>query len=170
MTEKYPGLFHKVIKGNSYSLADNKSGDELTRILATGTFDILHPGHLYYLEQARKYGSELYVLVARDSTIEHKPKPIVPEKQRLEMVKALKVVDHALLGSEEDMFKPLEEVQPDIIVLGHDQVFDEKELEDKLQKRGFKTKVVRLGKPRQCPLCSSGRIIKRILERKRTEL
>ncbi|MDL5503512.1 MAG: adenylyltransferase/cytidyltransferase family protein, partial [Candidatus Methanoperedens sp.] len=51
----------------------------MVRVLATGTFDILHPGHLLYLSKARALGDELYVIVARDSMIKHKPKPIVPE-------------------------------------------------------------------------------------------
>jgi FAD synthetase len=63
----------------------------LTRVLATGTFDLLHPGHVYFLTQARALGDELFVIVARDSNVTHKPKPIIPEEQRLEMVNALKV-------------------------------------------------------------------------------
>ena len=79
----------------------------MTRILATGTFDLLHPGHVYFLTQARALGDELFVIVARDSNVTHKPKPIIPETQRLEMVSALGMVDKALLGSEKDMFEPL---------------------------------------------------------------
>ena len=71
----------------------------MVRVLATGTFDILHPGHLCYLSEARALGDELYVIVARDSMIKHKPKPIVPEAQRLAMVKGLRIVDKAMLGS-----------------------------------------------------------------------
>ncbi len=51
----------------------------MVRVLATGTFDILHPGHLRYLSEAKALGDELYVIVARDSMVKHKPKPIVPE-------------------------------------------------------------------------------------------
>ena len=59
------------------------------RIVATGTFDILHPGHLFYLEESKKLGDELFVIVARDANVKHKPRPIIPEDQRLAMVAAL---------------------------------------------------------------------------------
>ena len=67
----------------------------MRRVVATGTFDILHPGHVLYLSEARKLGDELYVIVARDSTIKHKRKPLIPEDQRRFMLRALTCVDHA---------------------------------------------------------------------------
>ncbi|MHC1574199.1 MAG: adenylyltransferase/cytidyltransferase family protein, partial [Candidatus Methanogasteraceae archaeon] len=96
----------------------NSISKDMTRVLATGTFDIPHPGHLFYLSQASALGDELYVIVARASMIKHKPKPILPDEHRLLMVQALKVVDHAVLGSENDIFEPLHEIMPDIIALG----------------------------------------------------
>jgi len=137
----------------------------MTRVLATGTFDLLHPGHLLYLSESRALGDELYVIVARDSTIKHKPKPIIPESQRLKMINALKIVDTAVLGSESDMFEPLKDIKPDIIALGYDQNFDIRKLEKELNEHGFQTKVVRIEKSKSCELCSSGKIIKRVLER-----
>jgi FAD synthetase len=142
-----------------------KKGDSMTRVLATGTFDLLHPGHLLYLSEARALGDELYVIVARDSMIKHKPKPIVPERQRLKMVNALKMVDSAILGSENDIFEPLKVIKPDIIAIGYDQGFDIQKLEKDLNEHGFHAKVVRIEKSKTCDLCSSGRIIKRVLER-----
>ncbi len=88
-----------------------ETGDLLTRVLATGTFDLLHPGHVYFLTQARAMGDELFVIVARDSNVRHKQKPIVPEVQRLEMIDALEMVNKALLGSEKDIFEPLKQDQ-----------------------------------------------------------
>jgi FAD synthetase len=137
----------------------------LTRILATGTFDILHPGHIYFLTQARALGDELFVIVARDSNVTHKPKPIVPEEQRLEMVNALEMVDKALLGSETDMFEPLKQIRPDIIALGYDQRFDSELLEKELTIRGIPASVVRIPFSKECPLCSTGAIIKEVLKR-----
>jgi FAD synthetase len=137
----------------------------LTRILATGTFDLLHPGHIYFLTQARALGDELFVIVARDSNVTHKPKPIVPEEQRLEMVNALGMVDKALLGSEKDMFEPLKQIRPDVIALGYDQRFDSELLEKELTKRGLPAHVVRVPLSKECPLCSTGAIIKEVLKR-----
>lgn len=137
----------------------------MTRVLATGTFDLLHPGHVYFLTQARALGDELYVIVARDSNVTHKPRPIIPEEQRLEMVNALEMVDQAVLGSETDMFEPLKQIRPDIITLGYDQNFDIDFLEKELIKRGLPAAVVRIRFSKECPLCSTGTIIKEVLKR-----
>lgn len=137
----------------------------LTRVLATGTFDLLHPGHLYFLEQAKALGDELYVIISRDVNVNHKPLPILPENQRLEMVAALKPVDAALLGSLTDYFEPLADICPDIIVLGFDQKFGEKELEKALHAKGFFPRVVRLP-AKEGIFCSSRAIAAEIFSRR----
>ena len=137
----------------------------MVRVLATGSFDILHPGHLLYLSKAKALGDELYVIVARNSMIKHKPKPVIPEEQRLAMVKALRIVDNAQLGSEKDIFEPLCQIKPDIIALGKNQFFDEKKLESELMDHSINAKVVRIQSFEQCELCSSAAIIKKIMER-----
>jgi FAD synthetase len=134
------------------------------RVLATGTFDLLHPGHLMYLEQSKALGDELVVIVARDANVRHKPRPIIPQEQRLLMVSALKMVDRAILGSESDMFSPIEELKPDIITLGYDQHFDVILLKEELATRGINVQVVRLEGHDPCPLCSSSMIVAKILE------
>jgi FAD synthetase len=137
------------------------------RVVATGTFDILHPGHLYYLEESRKLGDELFVIVARDANVKHKPRPILPEDQRLRMVRALKPVDHALLGDLHDMFRPIAEIRPDIITLGFNQHFDEERLRQGLRDRGLDADVVRIpGYPGS--LASSSKIVERILNTRGT--
>jgi len=136
----------------------------MTKVLATGTFEILHPGHLAYLKRAKELGDELIVIVARDSMIKHKRKPIIPEKQRLKMVQALKIVDKAILGSEKDIFEPVQEIKPDIIALGHDQRFDEDALTEELRKRGLMAEVMRIEHVNPGQLCGSGKIIKKIVD------
>ena len=116
----------------------------MTRVVATGTFDILHPGHVLYLCRARQLGDELWVIVSRESTVKHKRKPLIPEQQRLQMVQSLKCVDHAVLGSETDMFEPIVRIRPDIIVLGFNQHWDEDALKQQLAGRGIDAQVVRL--------------------------
>ena len=137
----------------------------MVKVLATGTFDILHPGHILFLSKARELGDELYVIVARESMVKHKPKPVIPEEQRLKMVNALKVVDNAVLGSEKNMFEPVMEIRPDIIALGYDQTFDILKLENELRELKINAKVVRISDSKTCPLCSTGKIIRKILER-----
>lgn len=140
-------------------------GDFLTRVLATGTFDLLHPGHLHYLAEARKLGDELYVIVARESMIQHKPKPVIPEDQRVTMVNSLEMVDKAIPGSEIDIYEPITDIKPDIIAIGYDQKFNMEGIEKKLRELGINAKVVRINKSSNCPLCSSGKIIDKILDR-----
>lgn len=136
--------------------------------MATGTFDIIHPGHGYYLEESKKLGgkdAKLVVVVARDSTVRSRKRvPIVNEKQRLEVVKMLKPVDEAYLGSNNDMFKIVEKLKPDIISIGPDQNFDLQKLEDELKKRNIPTKVVKVTGYLKSSLDSSCKIIRKIKE------
>lgn len=137
----------------------------MIRIMATGTFDILHPGHLLYLEKSRALGDELVVIVARDVNVKHKPKPIVPEEQRLKMVSALKMVDLAFLGSNRDIFLPVKQLKPDIITLGFDQHFDPATLQQQLASRGLGCRIVKIAAQDPCELCSSRRIISEVRKR-----
>ena len=134
------------------------------RIVATGTFDILHPGHLYYLSESRKLGDELWVIVARDGNVKYKPRPIVPEEQRRAMIAALRCVDHAVLGDKTDMFRPIEEIRPDIITIGFNQYFSEDKLKKELADRSLPAEVVRIGKYADGDLASSRKIVERIVE------
>ncbi|MGB8310056.1 MAG: adenylyltransferase/cytidyltransferase family protein [Methanoregula sp.] len=134
------------------------------RVVATGTFDILHPGHIFYLQESKKLGDELFVIVARDENVKHKPHPILPEEQRLAMIAALKPVDHAILGDHTDMFHPIKEIRPDIITIGFNQYFDEGKLRKELSDRDLHAKVVRIGKYADGDLASSRLIVERIIE------
>jgi len=136
------------------------------RIVATGTFDILHPGHLYYLEESKKLGDELFVIVARDANVKHKPHPIIPEDQRLAMVAALKPVDHAMLGDQKDMFLPIEKIRPDVITIGFNQMFDPETLSRQLAGRGLTPSIVRIGKFSGDDLCSSRLVVQRIIAKR----
>jgi FAD synthetase len=113
--------------------------------MASGVFDLIHLGHIHYLEEAKNLGDELIVVVARDSTVRReKHEPITPEEFRRDLVESLKSVDKAVLGGEGDMFEIVEELKPDIIALGFDQYHDAERIEAELKKRGLDIKVVRL--------------------------
>lgn len=119
----------------------------MVKVMATGTFDLLHMGHIYYLKEAKKLGDILVTVVARDSTVRKlKHEPVTPENMRLSIVKELKVVDYALLGNEKDMYETVKIVKPDIIALGYDQIHDEKQIRIELNNRNIKAKIVRLQK------------------------
>jgi FAD synthetase len=134
--------------------------------MATGTFDLIHPGHGYYLEESKKVGgndARLVVVVARDSTVRSRKRiPVVAEKQRLEVVKMMKPVDEACLGSEIDMFKVVEKIKPDIITIGSDQNYDITALKNELIKRDIDAKIVKIKGYKTSQLDSTCKIIKRI--------
>ena len=117
----------------------------MVKVMATGTFDLLHLGHIYYLKQAKKLGDKLVVVVATDKTVRRlKHEPVNPEEIRLNLIKELKVVDGAYLGHEDDMYEIVEEIKPDIIALGFDQIHDENYINSQLKKRKLNVKVIRL--------------------------
>ena len=139
----------------------------MVRVMATGVFDLLHPGHLFFLEEAKKLGDELVVVVARDATAKRlKHDPFVPETLRRQMVQALKPVDRAILGSPTDIYQTVVDVRPDIIALGYDQIFDEREVEAECARRGVPVRVVRLPELPHDHLATQ-RLVERILERGR---
>ena len=119
----------------------------MVKVMATGTFDLLHMGHIYYLREAKKLGDELAVVVACDSTVRKlKHEPVTPEKMRLEIIKELKIVDKAFLGYKDDMYEVVKEIKPDIIALGYDQIHNTEKIIQDLQKRNITAQVVRLPK------------------------
>ena len=133
--------------------------------MASGVFDIIHLGHLHYLEEARKLGDELVVVVATDATVRKmKHEPITPGNMRVELVASLKPVDMAVLGHEDDIYRTVEDLKPDIIALGYDQRFDEKELDAQLGKRGLGgIRIARISKM-DYDLNGTRKIIQRVID------
>ncbi|MBP1922367.1 FAD synthetase [Halorubrum alkaliphilum] len=141
----------------------------MTRVVAQGTFDLLHPGHVHYVEDAATYGDELHAIVARPSNVTHKPKPILDARQRRDMIAALDAVDEAHLGDPDDVFVPITRIDPDVIVLGFDQHHDEAEIAAALADRGIDCRVERASarEPRyDDELLSTGDIVDRVLSRR----
>jgi FAD synthetase len=99
-------------------------------VMAQGTFDILHPGHVHYLKESAKLGDELTVVISRDSRVKHRKDLVFDEDERKEMVQALKPVDEAVLGSETDIYETVEKVNPDVITLGYDQDHDREDVKE----------------------------------------
>ena len=110
----------------------------MTRVMASGVFDLIHPGHISYLEQAKSYGDELVVVVACDATVRTKKhEPITPEAMRERVVGALKPVDKVIVGGDGNIFDTVRFVKPDLIVLGFDQGFDLDALRSQLEEHGL---------------------------------
>jgi FAD synthetase len=141
-------------------------------VLASGVFDLLHLGHVKFLEEAKKTGgrnAELIVIVARDRTVEKRKgkKPIMPENQRRALLESLKVVDEAILGYEDfNMQKVIEKIKPDIIAIGHDshKTNMEQTVRNYITEKGSKIKIVKIGKFGEDELDSSSKIKQKIIE------
>lgn len=141
-----------------------------TLVLASGVFDLLHLGHVRFLEEAKKAGgknAELVVIVARDSTVESRKgkKPIMSEDQRRALVESLKVVDEAILGYENfSLDQVVDKIKPDIIAMGYDQKDMTRAVEKAIAKKGLQIKIVRVGKFGEDELNSSSEIKRKIIE------
>jgi len=119
------------------------------RVLATGVFDILHPGHIHFLRAAKELGDELFVVVANDETVKRmKGDSVLSSEVRAKLISELKPVDEAVIGRSGDMLDiVVEDLKPNVVALGYDQrLFCTSELEEKLRERGLEAKVVRLPK------------------------
>ena len=139
-------------------------------VLASGTFDLLHLGHVRFLEEAKKAGgkdAKLIVIVARDSTVKERKgkKPIMPEDQRRALVESLKVVNEAILGMEDfSIGKVIAQLEPDVIAVGHDQDGIEKEVLKAIEKEKRAIEVTKIGRFGKRELDSSSKIVGKIIE------
>ena len=129
-------------------------------VLAGGVFDIIHPGHIHTLNAAKALGGVLVVAIATDKTAEKMKKrsPLHNQELRRELVSCLSMVDKAIVGHEDDIFQTVKEVKPNIIVLGYDQVHQEKFISDGCKRINLNVEIVRLESP--VPHLSSSEIEK----------
>jgi FAD synthetase len=142
-------------------------------VLASGVFDLLHLGHVRFLEEAKKAGgkdAELVVIVARDSTVEKRKgaRPVMPENQRRAVVESLKVVGRAVLGYEGfDIGEAIQRIKPDVIALGYDSDSNsiEQSVRSYLKEKSLRIKVAKIGHFGEDELDSSSKIKQKIVER-----
>ena len=140
-------------------------------VLASGVFDLLHFGHVWFLEEAKRAGgkdAKLIVIIARDSTVEKTKgrKPIMSEDQRRALVVSLKVVDEAVLGYKDlDIGEVIGKIKPDLIALGYDQADIENSVKSYVAKNKVPVEVVRIGKFAENALDSSSKIKQKIIDK-----
>lgn len=138
---------------------------EKPKVLIGGVFELIHPGHLHLIKEAKKLG-KVVVIVARDKTVRKfkKREPIIPEAQRLEVIRNLKYVDEAYLGDENfNIEKVINEIKPDIIMLGPDQNYLKDKINKILKEKKYSVKVIQLKKRFDYyPLTSTSSIIEKV--------
>jgi FAD synthetase len=151
-------------------MASKKGAKKRKIVLASGVFDLLHLGHVRFLEEAKKAGgrnAELVVIIARDSTVVKRKgaKPIMPEDQRCALVASLRVVDCAMLGYEDfDVKEVIDKIKPDVIAFGYDQNGMRDAIRKYMREKELKLKIVRIGKFGEEILASSSKIKQKIVE------
>lgn len=119
----------------------------MKKVMVFGAFDGFHPGHLDFFEQAKQYGDKLIVSVGTDLNVEKikGKKPLFSQKERLRLVDSCRIVDRAVLGSEDNFFESIKSYEPDVICLGYDQWAKEEDVKAGLVNVGLiKTEVYRL--------------------------
>ena len=129
-------------------------------VLAGGVFDIIHPGHIHTLNAAKALGDVLVVAIATDKTAQKMKKrpPLHNQELRRELVSYLSMVDRAVIGHEDDIFETVKEIKPNIIVLGYDQIHQEKFIDDGCKRINLDVDIIRLQSP--VPEISSSEIEK----------
>jgi FAD synthetase len=141
----------------------------LTKVLASGVFDLLHYGHIRFLEEAKRLGgpnAKLVVVVATDDTVRKNKgrDPVIPESQRRALVESLRVVDEAILGYKDmDLESVLDRVKPDIVAVGHDQEDIMKQVLAIKDRKDLRLNVVQVGRFGEEDLNSSSKIRRKIL-------
>lgn len=160
INSKIDELIKNQLVNNDRKTLTDIGRNSLCVVLAGGVFDIIHPGHIHTLNAAKKLGDVLVVVVATDNTAVKmkKRRPLHTQEQRQELVNSLSIVDLCLIGQEDDIFKTVNHVKPQIIALGYDQVHQEKSIIDGCKKIELDAKVARLQSP--IPESSSSKIQK----------
>ena len=146
---KIEGLVQNQLVNENKDALTEKGIKSLHVVLAGGVFDIIHPGHISTLNAAKKLGDILVVVVATDNTAikMKKQKPLHTQDQRKELVNSLTIVDLCLIGHEGDIFETVNQVRPQTIALGYDQVHQEKFITEGCKKINLDAKVARLQSP-----------------------
>ena len=140
----------------------------MKKVMAVGVFDLLHAGHLHYLEQAKALGEHITVVDEHQDTVrKRKHEPVTNQALRRRMVEGLKPVDVAFVGNPPDVpiFDILPKIEPSVIALGYDQEHVEDRIRAALEERGFTSiEVVRV-EGLSDDLDGTRKIIARIVER-----
>lgn len=110
----------------------------MKKVLAGGTFNMLHPGHIWFLKKAKSLGDFLIVVVANDKTVLKKKTLLRPQGKRKKALEKLGIADNVVIGDERDFLKVVREERPGIIALGYDQKFESEKL------KPFGCRVVRI--------------------------
>jgi D-beta-D-heptose 7-phosphate kinase/D-beta-D-heptose 1-phosphate adenosyltransferase len=147
----------------SAAIADwRKTGARI--VFTNGVFDVLHPGHVEYLDEARALGHRLVVGINSDASVRRlkgPTRPLVPEHERAELVAALECVDRVAIFEDDTPERLIAEVRPDVLVKGGDWALDRIVGREFVESIGGRVERIRLREG-----LSTSRLVERIAEGK----
>ena len=124
MQVEKPGAERVLSREEAVLFVSRRRAAGASIVFTNGVFDLLHPGHLRYLQAARGFGDALVVGLNSDASVRALDKapdrPIVPQAQRAEIIAALGCVDYVVVFDEPDPKSLIETLQPDVLVKGGD--------------------------------------------------
>jgi len=137
-----------TLRGGEVSLTE-KGRSQLRVVMIGGAFEIIHPGHIHTMTDAKKLGNTLVVVVATDqSVLKNKGRePVTTQEWRVNLVSALRMVDAAIPGGQGSIYDIMQKIRPEVVALGYDQKHDPNEIEREAKRRGLEVSVVRLTTP-----------------------
>jgi len=131
-------------------------------VFTNGCFDLLHIGHLRYLQRARRHGDRLVVAINSDRSVREikgPPRPLLPQAERAELLAALSCVDYVTIFNEPDPLAVIAALKPDVLIKGSDWGHNKIIGREVVERRG--------GRVRRVPLVkgvSTTRLIEKILK------
>jgi D-beta-D-heptose 7-phosphate kinase/D-beta-D-heptose 1-phosphate adenosyltransferase len=134
-----PGLERVLTRDQAVALVNRLRAAGATIVFTNGVFDLLHPGHVRYLQQARSHGDALIVGLNADASVRRNKgegRPINPERERAELLAALGCVEAVVLFEEDTPADIIRAVQPDVLVKGADWPADQIVGRDTVEARG----------------------------------
>lgn len=123
------------------ALASRFRADGARIVFTNGVFDLLHPGHVRYLQEARRLGDRLFIGINSDRSVRGNKgddRPINPERERAEVLGALACVDAVVIFDDPTPYALIQAIQPDVLVKGADWAEDAIVGRDVVEARGGK--------------------------------
>jgi D-beta-D-heptose 7-phosphate kinase/D-beta-D-heptose 1-phosphate adenosyltransferase len=128
-------------RSNAASFAQRLRESAKQVVFTNGVFDLIHPGHVRYLREARSLGDALIVGVNADESVRRNKgegRPVTPERERAELIAALTCVDAVTVFGEDTPAEVIRAIQPDVLVKGADWAADQIVGRDTVEARGGK--------------------------------
>ena len=140
-----PGASRVLSRAEAVAFAARLRAASKTVVFTNGVFDLLHPGHVRYLDVARSLGEALVLGLNADASVRRNKgpaRPITPERERAEVLAALSAVDAVVIFDEDTPAEIVKALQPDILVKGADWPADQIVGRDTVESRGGRVVLV----------------------------